>query len=1449
MCNRWKIVLLLSFFIFGQLFAQKPVYPIIFIHGLNSNDKTWQETVYFMADNYLWGDPYTNKGIFHAVLNSNFGSSLYSDDVIYYDDLSDNNLFCINFDGIYDKNQNKIIPYTDHGIYGQSESNESAIVKQGYALSKMIRKVLQVTGSSKVILVGHSMGGLAAREYLQRREGGVHKWWDEKEGHQVAKLITFGTPHLGSNADLSVFQEFVIDNSSEAVRDLRWNYSYSLFPWANGVYLFGGDEDKVPLLFHEEDVNCDGKVGGWITGINAGSDLTFDNPNMPLPADLEYTWIVSDEGTSVGGDWVVDLDRQWLYDEQKRPVPYGLAEKILTHRAHWNETKDYGSIMKGLDEPDHIYTAYQINIDESYHVFATHQGESQTDTDYFMFSINQSGVYRFRLDNIPGFFTENSISFEIIAEDKTTIRKKQTNTSNRIEFYLTSTELADDTLYIKITYNIPEYQKKSWLYPLTLSVDLIGPPYQLYAYANPSGIEANNIDKTTISAELQDFVGNISLEEGHSVSFDIVQGQDYGILEGQNPVIAENGKASIQLKATALSGKMDIEVSSAGLKSDTITVYSREAGLVTKVKGHITSDTKWTLANSPYEVTEDVIVDQGVVLTIEPGVIIRFRNDTDLVIRGGLIAKGKPSYPIIFTSSGKQLPGSWGGVSFESTAIDGQCILEYCEISYAGDDSWAVSFPIRLNLKANPVIRNTKIYNSRINAVGLVVGDYSSDIRIDNPGLPFWVKDNIRVNQGAVLTIAPGCVFKMKPDADFLVNGGFIARGTADQPIVFTSYKDDRYYGDTNNDGSSDPLPGDWGGVQFNKTAISEQCVLEFCEFYYAGDESWGAGFPIRLNLQANPQIRYTNVYNCRINAVGLVVGDYSSDIRIDNPGLPMWVSDNIRMLQGAVLTIAPGCVFKMKPDADFVVNGGFVARGTAEEPIVFTSYKDDRYYGDTNNDGSSDPLPGDWGGIQINKTAISKQCVLEYCEFYYAGDESWGAGYPIRLNLQANPQIRYTNVYNCRINAVGLVVGDYSSDIRIDNPGLPMWVTDNIRILQGAVLTIAPGCVFKMKPNADFVVNGGFVARGTADQPIVFTSYKDDRYYGDTNNDGSSDPLPGDWGGIQINKTAISEQCVLEYCEFYYAGDESWGAGYPIVCDQKDILIQNIQLMHSRSHGIYIKTNGKPDLGGGSRDSRGNNVFYGYRDNNKFAVYNNSPNDIEAQNNFWTTVDSSAIAESIFDYYDNASKGKVTFTGYQSLPPTQPKLTEPEDNTITAEGNVVFSWEESSDAEGAPVTYALYLSSNSKDTTVYPVEESSIQFDGNGFFQPDSAYNWYVTSSDGENISTSTDTFTLFYHLPTAIGDKSVHQPKHWRLYQNYPNPFNATTRIKYSLAAGGRVQIILYNVLGQKIRTLVNGYQSAGMHELRLNTDALSSGVYFYSIILNKVNKRITRKMVLIK
>ena len=69
-------------------------------------------------------------------------------------------------------------------------SNQAAIILQARALGRAISDVLQITGKEKVILVGHSMGGLAAREYLQNSshgQGNTH--------HRVAKLMTSGTPH------------------------------------------------------------------------------------------------------------------------------------------------------------------------------------------------------------------------------------------------------------------------------------------------------------------------------------------------------------------------------------------------------------------------------------------------------------------------------------------------------------------------------------------------------------------------------------------------------------------------------------------------------------------------------------------------------------------------------------------------------------------------------------------------------------------------------------------------------------------------------------------------------------------------------------------------------------------------------------------------------------------------------------------------------------------------------------------------------------------------------------------------------------------------------------------------------------------------------------------------------------------------------------------------------
>ncbi|MEK7726814.1 MAG: alpha/beta fold hydrolase, partial [candidate division KSB1 bacterium] len=165
-------------------FSQTHPYPIIFIHGINSEDETWKTTIHYFRDRFGWNDPYhdaqdpNGQGIFHAVLDTSALFTRRGLDVVFdfpneHNDLYNGNLYAINFHNWWNATTGELLPRQNRSLTTNSnfsESNEAAITKQGYALGEMIRKVLAATGAQKVVLVGHSMGGLAAREYLQRRE-------------------------------------------------------------------------------------------------------------------------------------------------------------------------------------------------------------------------------------------------------------------------------------------------------------------------------------------------------------------------------------------------------------------------------------------------------------------------------------------------------------------------------------------------------------------------------------------------------------------------------------------------------------------------------------------------------------------------------------------------------------------------------------------------------------------------------------------------------------------------------------------------------------------------------------------------------------------------------------------------------------------------------------------------------------------------------------------------------------------------------------------------------------------------------------------------------------------------------------------------------------------------------------------------------------------------------
>lgn len=89
--------------------------------------------------------------------------------------------------------------------------------------------------------------------------------------------------------------------------------------------------------------------------------------------------------------------------------------------------------------------------------------------------------------------------------------------------------------------------------------------------------------------------------------------------------------------------------------------------------------------------------------------------------------------------------------------------------------------------------------------------------------------------------------------------------------------------------------------------------------------------------------------------------------------------------------------------------------------------------------------------------------------------------------------------------------------------------------------------------------------------------------------------------------------------------------------------------------------------------------------------------------------------------------------------------------------------------------------------------------------------------------------------------------RPLSFELENNYPNPFNPTTVIGYQIPRQSHVTLEVYNVLGQRVATLVNGEQSPGAHVVTFNGARFASGVYFYRIIAG--NQISTKKMVLLK
>lgn len=307
-----------------------------------------------------------------------------------------------------------------------NQSNQSSIEKQAYGLSLAINAILGTVGVDKVILVGHSMGGLAARCYAQHYNANA-----------VAKLITIGTPNLGAVKSDIFADELValiasIDPRSEAVRDLAYWYDFETTntPQENGVpdaldvgvFLFGGNENSVPSnMFLNRDINSDGTEGNEIVGLNT----------EPLPTGFETYFLVgyardfTVARVSVYNDGVVLLPRQWLDLSNEAYVPgnfiWDKSEPVLAWHSQafesippytW-ETGEIDQVVRALDEPDIPELAYDVQSDRQYSFCTTIQSAAQPellDHDWFQFTSTARGHCTIEFENLQN---PQSVTIEI----------------------------------------------------------------------------------------------------------------------------------------------------------------------------------------------------------------------------------------------------------------------------------------------------------------------------------------------------------------------------------------------------------------------------------------------------------------------------------------------------------------------------------------------------------------------------------------------------------------------------------------------------------------------------------------------------------------------------------------------------------------------------------------------------------------------------------------------------------------------------------------------------------------------------------------------------------------------------------------------------------------------------------------------------------------------------